>query len=353
MTPFRRFACTAAVAALLAGSGSADAAWNNVFQVCCNSCRTPAVAAYTPAVPAVPVAAPQQQCSTQYVQRSYYQPVTSYVQRTYYEPVTSYRTSYYYEPVTSYRTSYYCDPCAGPQQVVTPEVSYRLRSQVTPVTSYLQRCAMQPVTSYQLAYYYEPQTTCCQTTIGAPVAAPPVAGAVAQPLVPVAPPAGPVAAPAPPAVGEQRQQPLAVPPGVSEQRDAAPSSSESQRYPAPASAQPMPRASDGATFRPATPSAPPAVRLDRIVSIKSAPNLQGEVVNADQRPAANVQLVFVHAEKRNTEETTRADETGRFRVTLDAGTWLVYTRGADGKTDFRRKVDVRDDQPTELRLVSR
>jgi hypothetical protein len=352
MTPFRRLARAAVVAALVAGTGSANAAWNNVFQVCCNSCRTPTVAGYAP-VAAVPVAAPQQQCTTQYVQRSYYQPVTTYQQHTYYEPVTSYRTSYYYEPVTSYRYSSYYDPCScSCQQVATPVVSYRLRSQCTPVTSYLQRCQMQPVTSYQLAYYYEPQTTCCQTTIGAPVAALP-AGAVAQPAVPAvqAGPA-PAAAPAPPTVGEQRQQPLAVPPGVSEQREAAPSSSESQRYAAPPSSQPMPRATDGATFRPAPPSQP-AVRLDRIVSIKSAPNLQGEVLSADQRPVANVQLLFVHADKRNTEETARADAAGRFQLTLDAGTWLVYTRGADGKTDFRRKVEVRENEPTEVRLVSR
>jgi hypothetical protein len=114
----------------------------------------------------------------------------------------------------------------------------------------------------------------------------------------------------------------------------------------------MPRATDGATFRPAAPS-PPAVHLDRIVSITAGPNLQGQVVSADQRPAANVQLLFVHADKQNTEETARADSTGKFQVRLDAGTWLVYTRSADGKTDFRRKVEVRADEPTEVRLVSR
>ena len=63
----------------------------------------------------------QPQCTTQYVQRSYYQPVTTYQQRTYYEPVTTYRTSYYYEPVTSYHYSCYYDPCTCHyQQVATP-----------------------------------------------------------------------------------------------------------------------------------------------------------------------------------------------------------------------------------------
>ena len=347
MTPFRRFAQAALVAVLAAGGGSANAGWNNVFQVCCDSCRS-SVSAASPVV-AVPVAdgCQQQQCTTRYVQRSYYQPVTTYQQRTYYEPVTSYRTSYYYEPVTSYQVSSYYDPCScGYKQVSTPVTSYRLRSQCSPVTSYLQRCAMQPVTGYQLAYYYEPQTTCCQTTIGAPVAVPPAAGVLAVPLAPAAP-----AAAAPPTVGEQRQQPLAVPPGVSEQRDGGAGASESQRYPAPASSQPMPRATEGATFRPA-PSNPPAVRLDRIVSATDA-KLQGQVVSEDARPVANVQLLFISADQASTRESVTADIAGKFNVSLTTGNWLIYTRGPNGKTDFCRKVEVRADEPTELRLVSR
>ncbi len=94
--------------------------------------------------------------------------MTTYKTETYMEPVTTYRTSYYYEPVTTVRYSTYYDPCSGcPSQVATPVTSYRLRSQCSPVTSYLQRTACKPVTSYQMAYYWEPQTTCCQTTIGA------------------------------------------------------------------------------------------------------------------------------------------------------------------------------------------
>jgi hypothetical protein len=290
MTPFGKLARAAAVAALMAG-GSANAAWNNVFQVCCHSCGGSPVVAASPVVAWSATPACGQQCTTRYVQRSYYQPVTTYRTSCYYEPVTSYRTSFYYEPVTSFHVSNFFDPCTcSCKQVLTPVTSFRLRSQCCPVTSYLQRTMLQPVTSYQLAYYYEPQTTCCQTTIGAPVAAPP-AGAVAVPAAPaaVAVPATPAvpavpAAPAgPPTVGEQRQPQLAVPPGVSEQREAAPSGSESQRYPAPASAQPMPKAPEGATFRPTAPAIPPSVRLDRIVSASEAAR-EAQVVSAKGQP---------------------------------------------------------------------
>lgn len=362
MTPFRRFAW-AAMAVFATGSGSASAAWNNVFQVCCDSCRS-SVSAASPivAVPAAPACgdpAPQQQCTTRYVQRSYYQPVTTYQQRTFYEPVTTFRTSYYYEPVTSYRFSSYFDPCTGScQQVATPVTSFRLRSQCNPVTSYLQRCQMQPVTSYQIAYYFEPQTTCCQTTIGAPVLAvptpAPAPAGVAVPAMPSAPAGQPAV---PPSVGEQRQ--LAVPPGVSDSPGAAPSSSDSQKLPsAPVPA--TPGTAGGATFRPnpsyapATPSyaTPPSVRLDRIVALPGS-KLEGEVIGADGRPGARVQLLFAHADKQNTQQSVTADDAGKFHVTLVAGTWLVYTRHANGQTEFRRKIEIRDGESTLLQLVSR
>ena len=157
------------------GERQRQAAWNNVFQVCCHSCQS---SNYVAAPAPAPVVAGYngcggcQQCTTRYVQRCYYQPVVTYRQSCYTEPVTTYRTSYYYEPCTSYRYSCYYDPCTCRyQQVAQPVTTYRLRSQCCPVTNYLQRCCLQPVTTYRQMTYYEPQTTCCQTTIAAPVAA--------------------------------------------------------------------------------------------------------------------------------------------------------------------------------------
>ena len=197
MRPLTGLVWGCALAALTAGAGSARAGWNNVFQVCCHKCRSapapvaayyaapaPVAAAYAdPCCPApCPAPCPQTTCTTRYVQRCYYQPVTCYRTSTYYQPVTTYRTSYYYEPVCTYRYSCYYDPCTcSYQQVATPVTSYRLRSQCCPVTSYLQRTCLQPVTSYRQVTYYEPVTTCCTTTPGAPVCAPPAGAAVVPP----------------------------------------------------------------------------------------------------------------------------------------------------------------------------
>ncbi len=187
-----------ALAALAMANGSAAAAWNNVFQVCCHSCRSSNYVAAPAAVAAPAPCGGCQQCTTRYVQRCYYQPVTSYRQSCYMEPVTTYRTSYYYEPCTSYRYSCYYDPCTCRyQQVAQPVTTYRLRSRCCPVTSYLQRCCLQPVTTYQQMTYYEPQTTCCTTTIGAPVAAPPASAAPPVPPAVQGAPYGPSTQPGP------------------------------------------------------------------------------------------------------------------------------------------------------------
>ena len=114
---------------------SASAAWDNVFQVCCNDCNKgraayyPPSASYYPPAPQAcpqpcPQACPQPEMRISYVQRCYYQPVTEYQRQSYYEPVKKTYTSYYYEPVTEYKYTTYYDPCTGcPQKVCTPCMS--------------------------------------------------------------------------------------------------------------------------------------------------------------------------------------------------------------------------------------
>ena len=144
MRPCLRGAWAAALVVLAVSAVPASAAWDNVFQVCCTSCR-PNVSAYVAPVPA-PAPACQPACQTYYEERYYYQPVTTYKTSYYYEPVTTYKTSYYYEPVTTVRYSTYYDPCSGcPQQVATQQTCMQLKSQTCPVTSYLQRTCVQPV----------------------------------------------------------------------------------------------------------------------------------------------------------------------------------------------------------------
>jgi hypothetical protein len=348
-----------ALAALALTTGAAPAAWNNVFQVCCNSCRS---SNYVAAVPAAPAPAPCggcQQCTTRYVQRCYYQPVTTYRQSCYMEPVTTYRTSYYYEPVTSYRYSCHYDPCTcSYQQVAQPVTSYRLRSQCCPVTSYLQRCCMQPVTSYQQAFYYEPVTTCCTTTVGAPVAAPP-AGVSS---VPAAPPPG------------VSSQPAAPPPGVSSQPSTPPPAVNSTEAPPPGQAEGMkynsnlnnrvprmPLAPDSSSFRqprlqapvPVQPATPTRVRFDRITSAPRH-NTQGQVLRTDRIPQGGAKLLFVSADQRGARQNVTADGRGQFQTTLATGTWLIYVQDGSGRLVYQQKVQVGDDRPGQpITLVSR
>ncbi len=359
MRPHRVLLLGLALSGALLSAGPAQAAWNNVFQVCCASCggSQPVMAMASPidCAPPCPAPCPQQVCTTQYIQRSYYQPVTTYKTTTYYEPVTTYRTSYYYEPVTTYRYSCYYDPCTCRyQQVATPCTSYRLRSQCCPVTSYLQRCAMTPVTSYQQVTYYEPQTTCCTTNGGAPaVAAPAVAApAVVAPATPAPAPANPTT------VIEQRQPALTPSPGapnVSESREPAPAmkydrnplppGSTSAPYQAPQLGVPLPNTSN-------TPIPRSGVRLDRMASLDS-PVLQGQVIGNDQRPQAGARVLLISANSQRTRQEARADASGQFHVTLSSGGWLLYTYAANGQPVFQQKIDVGEKEKTIVRLVNR
>jgi hypothetical protein len=371
MRPLRGSVWGCALVALLGGSGSARAAWNNVFQVCCHHCRS--ATAYASPLVAVPQPCPQpcpqQVCTTRYVQRCYYQPVTSYQTTTYYEPVTTYRTSYYYEPVCSYRYSCYYDPCTCRyQQIAQPVTSYRLRSQCCPVTSYLQRCALKPVTTYQQMTYYEPVTTCCTTTVGPPVAAPPAGGAVVP-----APPAGGAVVPAPsggavppPGVIDSSTPPppTSPPPAVTDPQQQLPANRDSWRYPSPTPPARMPNASDSGYFRqpqlrapqpmpPAPPTPPlPRARLDRIASLPNH-NMEGEVLDTGRAPQVGARVLFVSADRKAPRQTVTTDGSGQFRLTLASGAWFVYVEDASGTPVYKRKVEVRGTEPARLTLVSR
>lgn len=335
MRPLYGFVWGWALAALAASGGTAQAAWNNVFQVCCNHCRSapaPVVAAYgcDPCPPP-----PTTVCTTRYVQRSCYTPVTSYRTSTYYEPVTTYRTSYYYEPVTSYRYSCYYDPCTCRyQSVACPTTSYRLRSQCCPVTSYLQRTCMTPVTSYQQSFYYEPVTTCCSTTPGAAV---------------TTPPPGATVAPAP-ATRETNEPIPAPPPGTTETREAG-SPASSERSPS-ATPKPgvMPPAVDS-SYR-GTPRQAPAVRMDRIAS-RGSSNVEGKVLRADRSSMSGARVLLVSADAKSNQQTVTADREGVFRASVDAGGWLVYTHDENNRPVFSRRIEVPAGRPVSLTLTQR
>ena len=340
---------------LLATSGApVRAAWCNVFQVTCFPRLHKSSAAVSYSVPAACCPTPccepcPQVCTTRYVQRCYYQPVVSYKTRSYYEPVTTYRTSYYYEPVSSYRYSCYYDPCTcSYKQVACPTTSYRLRSQTCAVQSWVQRCATVPVTTYQQSSYWEPVTTCSAAPAAAPC--PP------QECTP-APVAPPSTLPPPPA-GDQRPS---GGPGVTEfpNRNGTGNLPYERYYPPQ---DPMPPAS-GSSYRQLPPNgwvpqrqaAPipplPRVHLDRIVAAPLG-EVQGQVVRRDKLPSAGAQLLFVSVEPGLRPQTVTTDRTGRFRATLDSGSWLVYLQDAGGTPIFQNKIDILESETRHVNLVS-
>jgi hypothetical protein len=337
MKPLKGIVWGCALALLAASGEPCRAAWCNAFQVCCNTCGCPA-----PDPCCNPC--PQQCCTTQYVQRSYYQPVTCYQTRTYYEPVTTYKTSYYYEPVCSYRYSCYYDPCTcSYQQVATPVTSYRVKSQCCPVTSYLQRCCMVPVTTYQQSCYWEPVTTC------SPAPAP------CCPSTPAAPAAPTYPTYPTPGVGEQRSFP---PAGVGETREGAPTTGKGfdayKQSPPP----PLPPTSYNRQLAPQfpavpkAPAAPPTVRLERIVSLP-APGVEGQVIRSDKEPLSGAKVMFVNADRQGDQQSVTADGKGQFRADLTAGHWLVYLHKTDGSLDFQSKIEVRGEETQRLTLLGR
>ena len=316
-----------AACGVLGSAGSASAAWNNVFQVCCNDCNKPQTSYYAPSAcptcpqaQACPQACPQPQMQISYVQRCYYQPVTEYVRKSYYEPVTKNYTSYYYEPVTSYKYTTYYDPCTGcPQKICTPCTSYQMRSKCNAVTSYVERCAMVPVTSYKpvtvrqpvVSYYYPPEPSC-----PAPAAnIPPIGPEVTQ---------------------IRENGPTVVP-----DKDMIP----------PASVPSTPGSSN--SFSKPNPNAP-KIRPDKTTSRSSVVTVRGEVVMPDRvTPMSGSKLVFVNADDQTKKEYASANQFGEFDVRLPAGNWYLYIAGDQGKAVYHKQVSLGDKDTYDYKVVSR
>lgn len=363
--------------ALFSAAEPASAAWNNVFQVTCLFRNRRTVTRYYAPAPAVAYSSPvvvtqqaysspcctpcpQTQCTTNYVQRCYYQPVTTYQTRTYYEPVTTYRTSYYYQPVTSYTYSCYYDPCTcSYQQVAVPCTSYQLRAQSCPVKSWVQRCCTVPVTSYRRCCYWQPQTTCCTTSVGAPVPCPPSNGS--QPIVQQQQPIAQQPAPNgnPPSVGESHtpnggQPPLQqqAPPQQYNRYYRPPQGSQSkQTNPAPSNRQPS-FGNSGSSNNAPNSSPPPKVRLNRIVS-NSSTWVSGQVVKDNSKPRSGASLLFVNLDHRSSKQAATTNGSGQFNVSLPSGRWAVYMRQPNGQRVYHSRIDVSDQKMPYITLVSR
>lgn len=325
-----------AACGVLGSAGSASAAWNNVFQVCCDSCDRPRTSFFAPpACPtcptqACPQACPQPQMQISYVQRCYYQPVTEMVRKSYYEPVTKNYTSYYYEPVTSYKYTTYYDPCTGcPQKVCTPCTSYQLRSKCNSVTSYVERCAMVPVTTLKpvtvrqpvVSYYYPPESSC-------PTASCPTGSC----------PTSPSASGFIPPIGPEVQQIRENGPSVTQEKDMIPPAN------VPTSPNALPKAMPNG----------PRIRPDKTTSRSSVVTVRGEVVAPDQlTPKAGSKLVFVNAADQSVKQFATANQFGEFDVKLAAGNWYLYLGGDNGKAVYHKQVSLGDRDTVDYKVVSR
>jgi hypothetical protein len=373
MRPLRTVLWAGAVVVFAAAAGRADAAWNNVFQVCCQHCGSAppttsnfTAAAADPCCPQpCPQPCPQQVCETRYVQRTYYQPETHFETRTAYEPVTTYRTSFFWEPVTNYRVSCFFDPCTcSYKQVSTPVTSFRLRQQCCPVQSWVARCFSVPVTTMKAFTRCEPVTSCYWTTAAA--AAPACPPPCPAPAPAQAPSAGVQVNPLPPAgagVNDGRPPANVGQPGVNDTGSDGARQSDKRydpyaapqgyrQYAPPAGAAPK-AASPTTPVRPEKfVQAPPAVRLEKIVPVPPA-NVEGQVVRADSTPDAGARLTFKRADREGETHTVTADGTGRFKATLASGGWDVYTHRADGQLLRQTRIDVSEDRTSRVELTSR
>ena len=357
---------TASLCALIVGTVAvppATAGWDNVFQPTLfgrlrqpqSTSRyyvAPVVVQSSPVVvaqsapcpqacaPACPQPCAQQACTTNYVQRSYYQPVQSYETKTVMEPVTTYRSSYYYEPVTSYRYSAYYDPCTcSYQQVAVPTTSYQLREQKCPVQSWVSRCVQVPVTAYQKVDYWQPQTTCCQTTVGAPV----FNGSPPPPAIQAAPSMTPMEKPkidsstTPPTSGQKQNMMDMYYPPIEPSKNTMPNTSWRPQLGTPVPIQPTP------------PQAP--VKMDRIAV---GPNsvVEGQVVRADSSPKPSAKVMFINAST-GQKQTILTNTAGRFQTELAAGSWHVYVHGANDLPIYQNRIDVNGAQFRQVSLVAR
>jgi hypothetical protein len=347
-----------------------SAGWDNVFQpTLFERWRQPSASQYyvAPVVVAqyqAPVVVAQsspcdpcKQCTTQYVQRSYYQPITTMESRTVMEAVTTMQTSYYYEPVTTVRYSSYYNPgtCCY-QQVATPCTSLELRAKSCPVQSWVSRCVQVPVQGVQKVDYWQPVTTCTSTTTsyGPPIAATPPCNQ-APPVIQTSPPP---------------QMPPQMPPANTELPPSIKGTNEDTRryYPQwdqyyPKQERPPEIRGSGSSFQPQlgvptpvqtnspAPSSPPPVKFDRI-AVGPDSHVEGQIVRSDNSPKPSAKVLFINASN-GKRQTITANTAGRFQVDLPAGSWHVYLHGSDDALIYHSRIDVNGSQNRQVNLVSR
>lgn len=104
----------------------------------------------------------------------------------------------------------------------------------------------------------------------------------------------------------------------------------------------------GSSARRDAPAPPPPVRVDRIASARG---VQATLVSRSSRPVPNAKVALIHAERANVRRQLEADADGRINAELEAGTWLVYSRDANGRYVYRGKLEVTGKDAVRARLL--
>ena len=330
---FRLAAPVLSIAGFLGTASPVSAAWDNVFQVCCNDCKPRmSYSQYVNANDCPTGNCPTNNCDTgcppqkpqqrvEYQQRSYYEPITVMKPEKYLEPVEVKSKSYYWDPVTSYSYSSYYDSCSGQcQKIAVPRTSYKLKEQCNTSMKYVERMRMVPVQSQRLVTettpvvtYYLPPTRSYSSPVSAESAAP--------------------------RVDELRT----APPGIAP--DTGATIPPTQLPTIPNSLQ--------RSLPPATKPIPGGVNA-RTTSRPTSGSVRGEVVLNDQvTPRAGAKLVFVNVDDLSKREYVTADDFGNFDLTLSSGEWYMYIGTGTGRATFHKKITVNGESNRDFKVVSR
>jgi hypothetical protein len=333
-----RFAgVTFALLAMLGGGSTAQAGWDNVFQVACWDCRSkPRTSNFAPApapVTSQRIVTPEQRC--------YYEPVTVMKPERYTEEVPVQVKSYYWDPVTTYSYSTYYDDCSGKcQKVQVPRTSYVRKEQCNTVMKYVERVRMVPVEvqrkvceTRQVVTYYGPITKTyeCDSCELAPSTS-------ASPRVDVMPGHSPNVSPLNPDTIAPQQMPGA--------------SKNSFQRSFPGSSKPSTTTTKPETRNSSPP--PASIKVNAQTTSTSPMLVRGEVVANDRfTPRPGTKVVFMNAANHDQREYVTADTFGNFDTKLTPGDWYVYLGLGEGKAQFYKKVTITPTESPEYRLVSR
>jgi len=289
-----RFAAAAVVSLGLFGfvAPSAQAGWDNVFQVACWHCKPRERREYVPP-PSVRPSTQTSRYETRYEDREMEETVTVMKPEYTKEPVDVQVRSYTWDPITTYTQRSYKNPATGCVETISePRTSFVRKEDCQTVTKYVERMKMVPVQEKRryiertpVTTYYGPTTRYYPRDCDS-CGLPPANRAPQVEAIPGAPPR----------VDSDRLKPQDIP------------TRSNSKFTTPA---------------PAPGKSNPPVNA-RTTALAATSAVRGEVVGANRLPQAGIRLVFLNAADFSDLRYAKADAYGNFAADLPAGQWLVY-----------------------------